>query len=75
MEGYIYNDENVAIEARQLAANYKGLPIHPNDTTIYWVNYDYSELDLFYYIQYVEGLEVVLGVPVKIVLTLPDILI
>lgn len=47
MLGYIYNNENVAIEARQLAANYKGLPLSPNDVTQYWVNYNYSELDLF----------------------------
>ena len=39
MLGYIYNNENVAIEARQLAANYKGLPLSPNDVTQYWVNY------------------------------------
>lgn len=75
MLGYIYNNENVAIEARQLAANYKGLPLSPNDVTQYWVNYNYSELDLFYYIEYVEGLEFVLGGPVEIVLTLPDVLI
>lgn len=75
MLGYIYNNENVAIEARQLASNYKGLPLSPNDVTQYWVNYNYSELDLFYYIEYVEGLEFVLGSPVEIVLTLPDVLI
>ena len=35
MEGYIYNTEQEAIDARQLAADYKGLPINPNDITIY----------------------------------------
>jgi hypothetical protein len=72
MIGYIYNTESEAINARKLAADYKGLPINQNDTTIYWVNYSYSELDNFYYIQYVEGLNVLLGEPSEIVLTLHD---
>jgi len=73
MEGYIYNTEIEAIDARKLAADYKRLPINPNDITIYWVNYEYSELDDFYYIQYVDGLEEVLGSPVEIILTITDI--
>tara|TARA_R110000796_G_scaffold13358_1_gene43127 strand:+ start:980 stop:1207 length:228 start_codon:yes stop_codon:yes gene_type:complete len=74
MLGYKYNTEAEAINARKLAADFKGLPIKPNDTTIYWVNYMYSELDDFYYIQYVEGLEIVLGEPSEIILTLPTML-
>lgn len=70
MEGYIYNTEQEAIDARQLAADYKGLPINPNDITIYWVNYEFSEPDNFYYIQYVEDLENLLGSPVEIILTI-----
>ena len=70
MEGYIYNTEQEAIDARKLAADYKGFPVDPNDITIYWVNYQFSEPDNFYYIQYVEDLENVLGNPVEIVLTL-----
>ena len=31
MKGYIYNTEQEAIEARKLSADYKGLPINPND--------------------------------------------
>lgn len=73
MEGYIYNTEQEAIDARKLAADYKGLPVNPNDITIYWVNYQFSEPDNFYYIQYVEDLENVLGNPVEIVLTISDI--
>ena len=69
MKGYIYNTEQEAIDARQLAADYKGFPINPSDITIYWVNYHYSKPDDFYYIQYVEGLENVLGIPVEIILT------
>lgn len=73
MEGYIYNTEQDAIDARKLAADYKGLPVNPNDVTIYWVNYKYSKTDNFYYIQYVDELENVLGVPVEIILTHTDL--
>jgi hypothetical protein len=69
MQGYIFQTEPEAIAARQAAADYMGLPKNPNDTTIYWVNYNYSELDGFYYITYVEGLEAVLGEPIDITIT------
>jgi len=69
MQGYIFTTENEAIAARKAAADYMGLPKNPNDTTIYWVNYNYSELDGFYYIVYVEGLESVLGEPTDITIT------
>ena len=71
MQGYIFETETEAIAARQAAADYMCLPKNPNDTTIYWVNYNYSELDGFYYITYVEGLEVVLGEPSDITITPP----
>ncbi len=69
MKGYIYNTEQEAIDARKLAADFKGLPVNPSDITIYWVNYSYSELDNFYYIQYVEDLENILGNPINLNLT------
>ena len=69
MNGYIFQTEQEAIDARQQAADYKGLPVNPNDTTIYWVNYNYSELDGFWYIRYVDGLEAVLGEPSDITIT------
>lgn len=72
MLGYKYNTEAEAINARKLCANYKGLPVKPNDTTIYWVNYEYSELENFYYIQYIEGLNIVLGEPIEIFFKLPN---
>lgn len=72
MQGYKYNTEQEAKDDRQLAADFKGLPVNPNDITKYWVDYNYSELDNFYYIQHVEGLENVLGSPIEITLTLPD---
>lgn len=71
MIGYKYNTEQEAIDARQQAADYKGYPV-PNGETLYWVNYNYSDLDGFYYIQYVEGLEAVLGEPSEFEITIPD---
>lgn len=73
MLGYKYNAENEAIHARKLAADYKGLPINPNDVTIYWVNYTFSKLDNFYYIKYYNELENVLGEPTEIKITLPNL--
>ena len=69
MNGYIFQTEQEAITARQQAADYKGYPINPGDTTIYWVNYNYSEADGFYYIRYVDGLEAVLGEASDITIT------
>jgi len=71
MLGYTYTNEQDAINARSQAATYMGLP-NPQGDTLYWVNYDYSELDEFYYIIYVEGLEVVLGEPAEFNITQPE---
>ena len=64
MIGYKYTIEQEAIDARQLCASYKGLP-NPLGDTLYWVDYNHSILDGFYYIQYIEGLELVLGTPIE----------
>jgi hypothetical protein len=64
MLGYKYTTEAGAIEARQLCATYAGLP-NPQGDTLYWVNYNYYSLENFYYIQYVEDLENVLGNPIE----------
>jgi hypothetical protein len=68
MRGYIYQTEIEAIAARQTAADYMGLPVEGGET-LYWVNYNYSELDGFWYIQYVDGLEAALGEPSDITIT------
>ena len=72
MTGYKYTTEQEAIAARAQAATYMGLP-NPTGDTLYWVNYNYSELDGFYYIQHVEGLEQVLGEPIEFEVTQPEI--
>ena len=70
IKGYKYNTETEAIAARQTAATYMGLPV-PNGETLYWVNYTYSEIDGFYYITYVDGLEAALGEPIEFEVTQP----
>jgi len=72
MTGYIYTTEQDAINARAQTATYKGLP-NPQGDTLYWVNYNYSELDGFYYIQYIDGLENVLGTPIEFTVTIPTL--
>lgn len=69
MKGYIYNTEEEVIIDRKLLADYKGLPIKPNDITQYWVNYSFSDIDNFFYINYVNGLEIVLGEPIDFEIT------
>ena len=73
MNGYKYNTETEAIAARQTAADYMGLPVEGGET-LYWVGFQYSELDGFWYIQYVEDLEKALGEPIEFDVTFPDIL-
>ena len=72
MTGYKYTTEQEAIDARTQAASYMGLP-NPQGDTLYWVNYNHSELDGFYYIEYVENLEQVLGEPTEFTITLPEL--
>lgn len=72
MKGYKYTTEQDAIDARQTCATYKGLP-NPQGDTLYWVNYNYSQLDGFFYIEYVEDLELVLGQPIEFEITMPSL--
>ena len=64
MLGYLYNTEQEAIEARDIAAKHKGLPASEDSRTLYWVDYSYSSLDNFWYIKYIDTLEEALGAPV-----------
>lgn len=70
MLGYKYNTEQEAMAARQTAADYMGFPV-PGGETLYWVDYNYSEIDDFYYITYVEDLEKALGQPIEFEVTQP----
>jgi hypothetical protein len=66
MQGYIFNNETEAIAARQTAATYMGLPV-PNGETLYWVNYNFAELNepQFWYIIYDVSLLPILGEPTE----------
>jgi hypothetical protein len=63
--GYKFNTEQEAIDARKQCADYYGLPKTPTDTTLYWVDYQESELDtpIFWYITFDESIEAILGTP------------
>ena len=73
VNGYQYITEEEAINARQQAADYKGLPV-PNGRSLYWVNYNYASENEppFYYIRYVDGLEAVFGQPTEFEVIIPD---
>jgi hypothetical protein len=62
MLGYQYFIEQDAIDARTQCADYYGLPKTPEDETLYWVDYNYSELN-FWYIIFDESIENILGKP------------
>jgi hypothetical protein len=68
MLGYQYFTEQEAIDARKECADYYGLPVHPDDVTQYWVNYNYSELG-FWYIIFYESIRDILGEPTNFEIT------
>lgn len=73
MIGYKYNTEQEAINAKMLGASYKNLP-NPKGDTLYWFDYNYSKLEGFWYIEHLEGVEVVLGQPIEFEITINEII-
>ena len=67
IEGYKYNTEIEAQFARKQCADYYGLPVSPEDTTIYWVDYNEASLNdpIFWYIVYDESILDILGQPTE----------
>ena len=65
IKGYQYTTEQEAINAREACDAYYGIPVHPDDVTQNWVDYQFAELNepQFYYITFDESLLVVLGTP------------
>jgi hypothetical protein len=65
--GYKYDTEQNAIDARKQCADYYGLPVNPEDTTIYWVDYQKASLNepIFWYIVHDDSLDNVLGYPIE----------
>lgn len=75
--GYKYDSEQAAIDARKQCANYYGLPKSPEDTTIYWVDYATANLNdpIFWYIQFDESIENILGQPTEfdVIIEIPNL--
>jgi hypothetical protein len=73
VNGYKYNTEQEAIDAREACDTYYGIPVSPDDVTQNWVEYQTASLDtpIFYYITFDESLKVVLGNPTDFEVTTP----
>lgn len=63
--GYKYTTEQEAQDAVQACNTYYGIPVSPDATTRTWVEYQTASLNepVFYYIQWNNTLDVVLGEP------------
>ena len=74
INGYKYLTEQEAIDARKQCADYYGLPKTPDDTTLYWVDYNTAEDDtpIFWYIIFDDSIEMVLGTPTTFDVTFPE---
>jgi hypothetical protein len=71
--GYKYTNEQDAINARELVDTHYNIPVSPEDITQNWCDYQTANLDnpIFYYINFDESLEVVLGRPETFEVTSP----
>jgi hypothetical protein len=71
--GYKYLTEADAQKARKDCSDYYGIPVSPEDTTQYWVNYQYAILNEppFWYIGYDETILNILGQPIEFNLVEP----
>jgi hypothetical protein len=65
INGYQYNTEQEAINAREACDTYYGIPVSPDDVTQNWVDYQFAELNdpQFWYIVFDESLTPILGTP------------
>jgi len=75
INGYKYNTEQEAINAREACDTYYGIPVAPDDVTQNWVEYSFAELNnpQFWYIIFDESLLPVLGQPVEFIVIYPDV--
>jgi hypothetical protein len=74
INGYKYPTEAEAITARSQCATHYGLPKTPEDTTLYWVDYQEAALDtpIFWYIIFDSSLTTILGTPSTFDVTIED---
>lgn len=63
INGYQYNTEQDAINAREACDAYYGIPVSPDDVTQNWVDYQFAELNTpqFWYIVFDGSLIPILG--------------
>ena len=73
INGYKYDNEIDAIKARKDCSDYYGLPKSDTDVTIYWINYNYADLNnpQFYYIIYDDSILDILGQPSQFDVEIP----
>jgi hypothetical protein len=71
MQGYIFTTETEAITSRQQCDAYYGIPKSPTDVTQHWIDYNFAELNDFWYITYDESLLPILGEPTEFEVTQP----
>jgi hypothetical protein len=73
--GYKYLVEADAQKARKDCSGYYGIPVSPEDTTQYWVDYQCAILDepTFWYIIHDESLLPILGEPAEFNVTQPAV--
>jgi hypothetical protein len=67
IKGYKFTTESKAQKAQKACNDYYGIPKEGDDTTLNWVMYSKAELNkpIFWYIDYDESLQVVLGEPTE----------
>jgi hypothetical protein len=73
INGYQYNTEQEAINARELCDSYYGIPVAPDDVTQNWVDYQFAELNTpqFWYIAFDQSLSAILGTPTEFEVVTP----
>jgi hypothetical protein len=73
INGYQYNTEQEAINAREACDTYYGIRVAPDDVTQNWVEYQFAELNTpqFWYIVYDASLLPILGTPTEFEVVTP----
>jgi hypothetical protein len=76
INGYQYDTEQGAIDAREACDAYYGIPSSPDDITRNWVEYNIADLNdpIFYYIRYDISLLQILGEPSNFNVILPPLI-
>lgn len=75
IKGYIFQNEQDAINAREKCDIFYGIPISSYDITQNWCEYLFAEFQGFYYIIFEESLLPILGDPqdIEIIQPMPGI--